>query len=254
MARTLGQVAKTMTEIRQKDNDEGKALQKRIQNEDLTLGLIKTHAPLDEINEEDARRLLVGVQPDVHKPVALTVNDALKLSMDYAIPAMDAVATSDKTNQHASADVILPDGTVLLKDVPVSHLLWLGGTYFPEWRKFISLLPVLNPTKNWTPGDSGIYRSDPEVKVSTAKKIIPLELHPGNEHHKPQVQPIEDTIIIGHYTTVSLSGAVKASRKRELLDRFDMVIAAIKDATARANHTPVIEVHEGDILLSFLLA
>ena len=253
--RTLAQVIGSLTGIRQKDNDQGKLLQKQVQNEDLTTGLIKTHAPLPNMDEETAVRMLVNLQPDVYKAVALTVPAALQKAKEYAIPAMDEVATNDATNQHANADIILPDGTVLLKNASISHLLWLGKTYFPEWKKFISLLPVLDPTKRWTEGDSGIYRqADPEVRGSTAKKIIPLVLHEGNAQHKPQAQPIEDTVATGHYTSIGLSGAIYPSRKRELLDRFDMAINATLDAAARANQTPVTEVREGEALLNFLLA
>lgn len=251
--RTLSQVVGTLTSIRQRDNDAGTELKKKIQNEDLTTGLIKTHTPLEDMDEETARRMLVNVQPDVYKAVALTVPAALKQAMEYAVPAIDAVATNDTTNQHANADVILPDGTILLKNVPVSHLLWLEK-YFGEWRKYISVLPVLNPTKRWTLADSNIYESTPEVKGSTAKKVIPLVLHPGTDKHAPNVQPIEETLPTGHYTSVALSGAIYPSRKRELLDRFDMVINAFRDAAARANHSPAVEVKEGGELLKFLLA
>ena len=251
--RTLSQLVGTITAIRAKDNDTGKELVKKVQNEDLVTGLIRQHIALEFMDEETARRMLVGVQPDVHKKVALTVPDALRLAMQDAIPAMDAVASNDRTNQRANADVTLPDGTTLLANVPVSHLLWLGK-YLSEWRKFISVLPVLNPTKNWTLSDSNVYKSDTESKVSTARKVIPLVLHPGNDKHAPQVQPLEDTVPVGRYETTALSGAIYADRKRVLLTRFDMMIAAVDDATARANQTPVVEVQEGEALLSFLLA
>ena len=251
--RTLSQVVGTLTSIRQKDNDAGAKLKKEVQNEDLTSGLIKTHTPLEDMDPDTARRMLVNVQPDVYKAVALTIPDALRQAMEYAIPAIDAVATNDATNQHANASVLLPDGTELLKDVPVSHLLWLEK-YLAEWRKFISVLPVLNPTKRWTLGDSGIYRSDPEERGSTAKRVVPLVLHPGTDKHAPNVQPIEDTLPTGHYTSIALSGAIYPSRKRELLDRFDMVINAVRDAASRANQAPAVEKREGEELLKFLLA
>ena len=252
-ARKLAQLVGTITAIRQQDNAIGTDLKKKVQSEALTTGLIQTHVPLEMLTDEQRRGMLLGTQPDVHKKVALTVPDALRQAMEYAIPALDAVASNDKTNQTSNADVLLPNGDVLLKDVPVSHLLWLGK-YLGEWRKFIAVLPVLNPTKEWTLGDSGVYKAATEKKVSATKKVIPLVLHPGNDKHAPQVQAIEDSVPTGHYETVALSGAIWADRKRELLDRFDMVIAAVEDATARANQVQVVEVSEGEALLSFLLA
>ncbi len=251
--RTLSQLVATTTGIRQRDNDHGKELIKKVQSDALTTGLIKTHHPLEELTDEQRRGMLLGTQPDVNKPVALTVADALRQAMEYAIPALDVVATNDRTNQDANADVTLPDGTVLIANVPVSHLLWLSK-YLSEWRKFITVLPVLDPTKNWTLGDSDVYRADVETRVSSTKKVVPLVLHQGTDKHAPQVQAIEDFIPTGHYESVALSGAIYPSRKRELTDRFDMVIAAVDDAIARANQTPVVDVKEGEALMSFLLA
>jgi len=252
-ARTLSQLVGTITGIRQRDNDFGKEMVKRVQNESLTTGLVKVHHPLAEMTDEQRRGMLLGTQADISKQVALTVPDALRQAMEYAIPALDAVATNDRTNQDANADVTLPDGTILLANVPVSHLLWLSK-YLSEWRKFIAVLPVLDPTKNWTAGDSHVYKADVETRVSSTKKVVPLVLHQGTDKHAPQVQAIEDTIPTGHYESVALSGAVYPSRKRELTDRFDMVIAAVDDATARANQTQVVDVKEGEALMSFLLA
>ena len=252
--RKLAQLVGTITNIRQQDDAIGTELKKKVQSETLTTGLIQKHVPLEMLTDEQRRGMLLGTQPDVYKKVALTVPDALRQAMDYSVLAIDAVASNDRTNQTANADVILPpDGTILLANVPVSHLLWLSK-YLGEWRKFISVLPVLNPTKEWTLGDSGVYWGNTEKKVSATKKIVPLVLHPGNDKHAPQTQPVEDTIPTGHYETTALSGAVYASRKRELLDRFDMTIGAVNDAVARANQVPVVEAQEGEALLSFLLA
>ena len=251
--RTLAQVAGTMTGVRQKDNDFGAEMRKELLKEALTTGHNKVYTPDADDSEEGARSILTARQPNSYKAVTLTVPAALREMTQYAIPAMDAVATADATNQHANADVILPDGTVLLNNVPVSHLLWLGGTYLPEVRKSIALLPTLDPTKNWTLRDGGIYESDVVTQGSFVKDVVPLVLHPGNDKHPPQVQPIEKQVHVGEYANTSLSGAIYASRKKELLDRFDMVISAIRDAAARANHTPAVEVREGEELLKFLL-
>ena len=251
MARTriLAQVVGVETAARQKDNDTGKDLLKRVQSEALTTGHNKVFTPLQDPEESGT---LTVHEPNSFKPVALTVPDSLKEAMTHAIPALDIVATKDKTNQSANADVLI-DGSPLLTGVPVSHLLWLEK-YLTEWRKFISVLPVLNPTKKWNPGDSGIYVSDPEETGSFTKEIVPLVLHPGTDKHPPQVQAIEKRIQVGHYTTTSLSGAIKESRKRELLERSDTLINAVKDAIARANQTAATEVTEGETLFGFLFA
>ena len=253
--RTLAQVASTMTGLRQKDNDFGAAMRKAVISENLITGHNKVYTPdSGDDSEERTRTILTARQPNSYKAVAVAVEDALHDMAVYAIPAINAVAVTDRTNQHANADVILPDGTILLHDVPVSHLLWLGGTYLPEMRKTIMLLPVLDPARKWNPREGGIHETDVVIQGSFVKDYVPLILHPGTDKHPPQVEKIERQVHVGEYANTTLSGAVPASRKKDLLDRFDIVITAIKDAVARANHTPVTEVKEGEPLLGFLLA
>jgi hypothetical protein len=251
MSRTLSQVIGVLTAVRQKDNDMGTELKKKVQSETLTTGLSKVYTPDADPDEEGARGILTARQPNSYKAVAVRVEDALKEAMEYSVPAMDAVATNDKTNQVASADIVV-NGTPLARDVPISHLLWLEK-YLGEWRKFIALLPTLDPTKNWTL-DDGVYKSDTVKQGSFVKEVVPLVLHPGTDKHPPQVQAIEKSVHVGEYANTSLSGAVYDSRKKELLDRADLLIRAVKDAAARANQTLAIEVREGEAILGFLLA
>lgn len=252
--RTLGQVAGVMMHIRQKDNDAGKGIQKRIQSETLTTGLTKVFTPKSESLDEHENAMLKARHPDKYKAVALTVMSALEEVAEYAIPAMDVTATADKANQSASADIII-NGKILVPAVPVSHLLWLGGTYLGELKKFLSLLPVLDPTKEWHPADGGIYESTPEVIAANDKELVPVVLHEGTDRHPPQVQLVQkDQVYVGRYVSKSLSGAIYESRKKELLDRMDLLIAAVKDAAARANQAPATEVSEGKAIFGFLLA
>jgi hypothetical protein len=251
--RTLAQVVGVETAAREKDNNTGVETQKRLKSEPLTSGHNHVYFPLQDPDQEGAKGTLTAPQPNSYKPVAVTVEAALKEMMRQAIPAIDTVATKDATNQGANADVIVNE-YVLLPKVPVSHLLWLEK-YLGEWRKkSISILPVLDPTKDWTLRDSGIYESAPADTQIFTREVVPLILHPGNDKHAPQVQPLEKQVHVGHYTKSSLSGAVYESRKQELLDRFDLVISAVKDAIARANQTTAVEVSEGVTLMSFLLA
>ena len=184
-------------------------------------------------SEERTRTILTARQPNSYKAVAFAVEDDLHDMAVYAITAINAVAVTDLTNQHANADVILPDGTILLHDVPVSHLLWLGGTYLPEMRKTIMLLPTLDPARKWNPREGGVHETDVVIQGSFVKDYVPLILHPGTDKHPPQVEKIERQVHVGEYANTALSGAVPASRKKDLLDRFDIVITAIKDAVAR---------------------
>lgn len=244
--RTLGQVVLVERHLRQQDNRVGADLRKRIKNENLTLGSNRVYHP-DDVDAPSTAR-----EPDTRKPVALKVGEALREAMEHSVRALDTVATKDTTNQHARAGIIVGT-TTLIENVPMSHLLFLED-YLAEWRAFLDELPVLNPTRHWTldPG-TGEYRADPEENIRFIKEVVPLVLHPGTDKHPPQTQPLQKDIRVGRYVTENLSGAIPENTKKELLHRISMLIVAVKDAIARANQTPVIEVQEGAPLLGFVL-
>jgi hypothetical protein len=245
--RTLGQVIGVERHLRRADNDTGKALLKRVQSQELTSGHIRTYTPDDGDAGEAAR------EADKHKLVAITAENALAEAKKYSVPAMDVVATKDATNQHANADLIV-DGEVLVPAVPISHLLWLED-YFAEWRKFLTALPVLNPTRAWHEDkDRGIHVSSTDVTARFLRTTVALQLHGGNDKFSPAAQPIEKEVKVGTYSDTDLSGAVKESRKKQLLANCDTLQAAVRDAIARANQTVAVEVSEGDLLLTRLLA
>jgi hypothetical protein len=246
--RTLGQVAGVMMHIRQKDGDAGKDLQKRVQSEALTTGMTKVYKPDDENAPSTAR------EPDRHKAVAVKVEEVLREAALCGIPALDITATADRTNQVANADIIV-EGKILVPAVPVSHLLWLGG-YLGEWKKFVSLLPVLDPTKNWTPDEGrGIHKGDEEETVRFTKEVVSLLGIAPTDKHPGQWQPIQKETRVGKYVSIVLSGAVTEARKKHLIAQADILITAVKDAAARANLTPATEeTSEGTAIFGFLLA
>jgi len=247
-ARTLGQVIGVEKHLRQADNDAGKMIKKNVQSEALTTGLTKVYRPDDDNAPSTAR------EPNKHKAVAVKAEEALREAMQYAVPAMDITATKDRTNQVASADLLTPDGGVLIPRVPISHLLWLEH-YLGDWKGFLSVLPVLDPTKNWTRDDGqGIHKGDSEETVRFAKETAVLALTPTTKEHPGSGQPYIKETRVGVYLSTVLSGAVKESRKKELIAKADLLLAAVKDAIARANQTQAVEVREGEIILGFLLA
>jgi hypothetical protein len=247
MASTLSQVIGVEKHLRKKDNEVGSDLKKKVQVPSLVTGRVKTFAPLSD----DIPPGQYG--PEEYQEVALTVHDALTRAAKYSAAALDIVAVKDKTNQRANADVIL-SGTAVLKDVPVSHLLFLED-YFIEWRSFLAVLPVLDPSRKWTEdaGRQGLYHSTPEISHRNLPDKVPVVLYAHTEKHPAQVQLVDKQVHVGNFTTVIQSGAVTADRKQHLLDNADSIIAAVKDAISRANRTPAEEVSEGDILMSLLL-
>ena len=249
MPKTLGQVVAVERRLRQKDNDTGKEMARRLGSEAQMKGLSKVYIPLDPEAPQSAR------EPDKFQRVALTVTEALELAQQAAAPMLDMMITKDATNQEANADLIV-GGTVVKEKVPVSFLLWLDG-WLDEWRvKQIAILPVLNPTMRWHPDNSrsGLWLGDTERVPRFLKKWTSLKLHDGNEKFKPEAQAIQDEVLVGHYDTVPMSGSITEDRKRQLMANVETLQAAVKDAIARANRTTAVETEIGQTLMGLLLA
>ena len=247
MARTLSQVVGVEKHLRKKDNEVGSDLKKRVQAPVVVTGHVKTFVPLND----DIPPGQYG--PEEYQEVALTVADALARAAQYAAPAMDVVATKDKTNQVANATVEYGGRT--LKDVPISHLLWLED-YLTEWRTFIVALPVLDPSRKWNEdeGHQGLHKSEPEKTNRYVQDAVPVVLYAHTDKHPAQVQLVQKQVHVGEFTKTILSGAITADRKRQLLDNADGLLAAVKDAISRANRTEAVEVSEGQTVMDLLLA
>ena len=249
MAKTLAQVVGVEKHLRKKDNEVGSDLKKRVQVPSLVTGRTKTFRPKDDNLPPEQ------YGHDEYQQVALTVEDALKEAGGYSAAALNVIATKDRTNQVATANVEFRSA-VLLRDVPISHLLFLEN-YLIEWRTFLFVLPVLDPTRKWEEDDGrqGLWKSAIEVTDRNLPSKVPVVLYPHTDKHPAQVQLVDQAVHVGWFDNQILSGAVTRDRKKHLLDNCDELISAVKDAVARANKTEAIEeAQEGPALMAALLA
>src|SRR5712664_4245205 len=193
MTRSLGQVVAVERKARQKDNDTGKELKKRVQVPNLVTGRTKTFKPKnDELPPEHYGR-------DEYQLVALTARDALDEAARYSAEALDLVATKDATNQIAVADLTV-NGQAVLPDVSISHLLFLED-YLTEWRTFLAVLPVLDPSRKWSEdeGQRGLYKSAVEITDRTIPDKVPVVLYPHTEKHAAQVQLVDKPVFVAPF-------------------------------------------------------
>lgn len=249
MAKTLSQVVGVEKHLRKKDNEVGSALKKQVQVAQLITGRTKTFRPKDdELPPEQHGH-------DEYQQVALTVEDALKEAGAYSAAALNVIASKDRTNQIAKAEVEFR-GSVLLHDVPVSHLLFLEN-YLTEWRTFLAVLPLLDPARKWTEdeGRQGLWKSAVETTDRNLPSKVPVVLYPHTDKHAAQVQLVDQPVFVGWFDNQILSGAITRDRKKALLDNCDDLITAVKEAVAQANKTVAIEeATEGPALMAALLA
>jgi hypothetical protein len=191
--------------------------------------------------------------PDENQLVQRNAADMLKNIAEQFTEYFDIVATKDTANCLAKADITV-DGEVLVKQVPVTHLLFLEKQLV-DMRTAISAMPVLDPAYEWQLDPvTGNFKSA-VVRTTKMKKINkPLVLYQATKEHPAQTQLVTEDVQIGTWNTTKYSGAVTAPRKKELLKRINTMIKAVKYAREEANSVEVPKTQVGGQLFSYLLS
>lgn len=184
-----------------------------------------------------------------------TVMGELHWVAGHMTRAIDASLQVALTNQIATADVVLDDGTTLLAGIPATSLLELEKR-LKEIQDLITAAPTLDPAKGFAPdparGDY-IYKSRDEVRVRTKKTKKVIVKYPATEQHPAQTDMIDVDEPIGTIRTTYWSGRLTPAHKAELLDRCEALTRAVKSARARANEAKVVDAHAGDAIFRFIL-
>lgn len=213
----------------------------------LFAGLSRTYTPLNDEGEE--------LPPESTK-VQLTADGVIKEATDELTRLFDLVATKDYGNCKAVADIVV-DGLPLVKDVPVSYLLFLEKQLV-DIRTFVSKLPTLDPSENWRYDENAGYWVSDEVKTIKTKKVARTltKWEPPSPDYtqQPQVDVINEDATIGNWHTLKFSGALPATRVKQLLERVDKLTAAVKYAREEANGIEVTDQKVGGRLFNYLFS
>lgn len=239
LCEVIALVSGRKTETQKKITDLHQLTQKPL----LFAGAHRTYQPREEGDTE--------LLPDERQEIQLTVSNVLVEAEKSLTTLYDLVVTQDTGNTKAVADITLADGRVVMKDVPVTSLLYLEKQ-LDDLKKFYATLPTTDPAKNWSIDPAtGNFRSVTR-KTRTKRNKVPIVLYPATDKHPAQTQLVEEDKIVGDYTTVEVSGAISPSFKTVLLER----VAAMKDAVVvareRANQTPVEQRKLGQSIFNFL--
>lgn len=210
-------------------------------------GLTRTYEPLDEQGEQ---------LPEESARVKAIVNEVIADFVKHNTRLLDVSATKDRTNQGATADVVVNDRTIITA-APVTFLLPFEKFLAQEVRGLVETIPVLDPAQDWEPSGSereGIYET-PTIRRHRTKKVNKvLELSPATDKHPAQVTLVAEDVLAGYWNEKKFSGAVPASRKAELVERVENLIAAVKFAREQANDTQVIDLKVGESVFGYLFA
>ncbi|MET1008104.1 MAG: hypothetical protein ABWX96_21315 [Propionibacteriaceae bacterium] len=206
-------------------------------------GLSRTYQPRDELGE--------ALPPEVGQ-VQVRVDDVLSEVAESTIRLLDVVATVDRTNCTATGDIVVL-GSVLMPQVPVTHLMWLEKQLV-NLRTFVSKLPVLDTARQWIWDDQTMaWRTEPIVTTRTKKVPRNHIKYEATNQHPAQVETYLEDIVVGYWTRIDYSGALPTSEVNAILGRVDLLIDAVRRAREQANAIAADTQDQPRVLVEFLL-
>lgn len=214
----------------------------QIQKAPLFDGISRTYQP----KKEDGDQL-----PPESKSIQVRAGDLIAKARAAWTEMFNVVATQDWANCTAKSDVSI-DGQVILKDVPVTHLLFLEKQ-LKDVEAFVGKLPTLDPSETWLYNDAADhYATPPSETVRTKKVPKAFEASPATKEHPAQVQVFHEDIVEGFWKTTKFSGALPAKEKNEILERVRRLHEAVVKAREDANSVDVTQVSVGKEVFDYL--
>jgi hypothetical protein len=197
----------------------------KVKKPDLFTGLTRTYETIDDGGEE---------LPSERKIVQLTVADAIASFRQAMSDVFNTVLTQDYGNTEATADVKV-DGHVIIQAVPVTYLLFLEKK-LTDIITFVSHLPVLDPSQEWTLNDNtNCFVTAQAWKYHTKKLPRVLEKSPATDKHPAQVELVHEDKNVGRWKTINQSGAIPAKVQYDMTVRAKQLLEGVKKAREEAN-------------------
>lgn len=226
---------------------------KHCQKPQLFNGMTKTYEPL---NDEDPDR------PDGDTALIQQRTDDIIAEMCSLLTNyFDITATQETGNTIALADIVLEDGTVLVKSVPATVLLFLEKQ-MNDLHTALSRMPVLPPEFQWKFDPArNCWVSETVQKVRTKKqpKVVmttttTTTAKDGSVTEQQTGQVVQEDLPVGYWNTTYFSAALQPAWRKELLRRISTLSQAIKQARERANGVQVEKKQIGAALLDWVFA
>jgi len=213
-----------------------------LQKPALLAGISRVYQPKDEEGEQ---------LPPESTRVQIKADDVIRRTAAIMTRLFDVTATKDWANCSAKADVTV-DGQAILRDVPVSYLLFLEKQ-LTDLHTFVKKLPVLDASEAWAFDESADCWKTGSVRTNRTKKVPRNHVKAeATEKHPAQVEVYYEDVTVGYWTTVKFSGALPAKRVNDLLDRVDRLQRAVKFAREEANGAEVTDQRAGDAVFRYL--
>ncbi|GAA4494319.1 hypothetical protein GCM10023191_033310 [Actinoallomurus oryzae] len=213
-----------------------------LQKPALLAGISRVYRPKDEEGEQ---------LPPESTRVQVKADEVIRRTAEVMTRLFDVTATKDWANCTAKADITV-DGRTLLRDVPVSYLLFLEKQ-LTDLHTFVKKLPVLDAAESWSFDESAdCWKTEP-VRTNRTKKVPRNHVKAeATDKHPAQVEVYYEDVTVGHWTTTKFSGALPARRINELVDRVERLQRAVKFAREEANGAEVTDQRTGDVIFGYL--
>lgn len=215
----------------------------QLQKPALLTGISRQYTPKDDEGDK---------LPAEYTKVQITGEEILHNIAKSLTKLLDVTAVKDFTNMRAVADVLLPNGTVLIKDVPVTYLLFLEKQLV-DLHMVLKKLPVLDAAETWKlDKDTGVYLTSP-VGTTRSKKIMRNHVKAeATDKHPAQVDVYTEDVNVGTWSTTKLSGMFPQTRQVHLLEKIEHIQHAVKYAREKANETETSKVHVGEAIFNYI--
>ncbi|MCA9494174.1 MAG: hypothetical protein KC621_29805 [Myxococcales bacterium] len=218
-------------------------LHKESQKAEPYTGLSKTYRKRDEDGED---------MPGETKRVRQVATDVLTQLSRLQTELWDVEATREWANTKAHADVVV-DGRVLVKDAPVTYLLFLEKQV-NDLRTFVDKMPTLDDTEEWSEDpNTGLFRTGRVTTHRTKKTPKVIVKYEATKEHPAQTELVHEDLVVGYWETVKSSGALPAPRKAKLLERIEKLGRAVKMAREQANDMACEKLDIGATVFGWLL-
>src|SRR5215472_2732008 len=151
MATKLNQIIAIEKSTKSRSFQELTEAHHQLQKQTPLSGISRTYRPRDEEGEQ---------LPPESTRVQVRAEEIIRQTAATLTRLFDVTATKEWANCKAKADVIV-DGSVLLKDIPATYLLFLEKQLV-DLHTFIKKLPVLDAAESWAYDPSAdAYATEP---------------------------------------------------------------------------------------------
>ncbi|BAY29754.1 hypothetical protein NIES2107_15980 [Nostoc carneum NIES-2107] len=240
----LNQAIAVIQTIKEDSRKRRTEIYQKAQKEGLFAGLSRTYQP----REDDG-----FVYPSESQTLQFKAEDLLREYEQAAKDLFNFAATQDWGNVTAKADVVVGE-TTIVRDVPVTYLLFLEKQ-IEDLRSLISKLPTLDISEEWQfDAQRDCWVTLPKSTTKTKQVVKPVVFYEATKEHPAQVKEVSEQVPEGTWTTIKLSGALPASRVKQLKERLDALERAIIFAREQANSIDVTKQNVSDPIFGYLFA